>query len=103
MKYKHIIKLRHPETQLLAVVPMQLKFRKVKDHDELTILLFETLFCMWECFNMGTELPTEVTLGKTLVLRQYKSEIQLLPSSMQTTVFKSPINGTSLLSFIQHC
>jgi hypothetical protein len=27
----------------------------------------------------------------------------LLTSSMQTTVFKSPINGTFLLSFIQHC
>jgi hypothetical protein len=43
---KNIIKLRFPEIQLLAVVPTQLKFRKVKDHDEPTILLFETLFCM---------------------------------------------------------
>jgi hypothetical protein len=40
----------------------------IKSHDEL--LLFETLFCMWECFNMGTELPTEVMLGQTLVLMQ---------------------------------
>jgi hypothetical protein len=56
MKYKNIIKLRLPEIQLLAVVPMQFKFSIVKDHDEPTILLFETLFCMWECFSMGTEL-----------------------------------------------
>jgi hypothetical protein len=56
MKYKNIIKLQLPEIQLLAVVTMQLKFSIVKDHDEPTILLFETLFCMWECFNMGTEL-----------------------------------------------
>jgi hypothetical protein len=64
MKYKNIIKLRLPEIHLLAVVPMQLKFNIVKDRDEPTILLFETLFCMWECFNMGTELPTMVMLGK---------------------------------------
>jgi hypothetical protein len=64
MKYKNIIKFRLPEIQLLALVPMQLKFSIVKDHDEPTILLFETLFCMWECFNMGTE------LGQTLVLMQ---------------------------------
>jgi hypothetical protein len=65
-----IIKLRLPEIQLLAVVPTQLKFSLVKDHDEPTILLFETLFCMWECFYMGTELPTKVMLGQTLVLMQ---------------------------------
>jgi hypothetical protein len=61
MKYKNIIKLRLPEMQLLAVV---------KDYDEPTVLLFETLFCMWECFNMGTELPTKVMLERTLVLMQ---------------------------------
>jgi hypothetical protein len=54
----------------LAVVPTQLKFSTVKDHDEPTILSFETLFCMWECFNMGTELPTKVMLGQTLVSMQ---------------------------------
>jgi hypothetical protein len=70
MKYKNIIKLRLPEIQLLVVVPTQLKFSIVKDHDELTILLFETLFCMWECFNMGKELPTKVMLVQTLVLMQ---------------------------------
>jgi hypothetical protein len=70
MKYKNIIKLRLPEIQLLAVVPTQLKFSVVKDHDEPTILLFETLFYMWECFSMGTELPTEVMLEQTLVLIQ---------------------------------
>jgi hypothetical protein len=70
MKYKNIIKLRLPEIQLLAVVPTQLKFHIVKDHDEPTFLLFETLFCMWECFNMGTDLPTKVMLGQTLVLMQ---------------------------------
>jgi hypothetical protein len=64
MKYKNIIKLRLPEIQLLAVVHTQLKFSIVNDHDEPTILLFETLFCTWECFNMGTELPTKVMLGK---------------------------------------
>jgi hypothetical protein len=72
MKYKNIIKLRLPEIQLLTVVPTQLKFSIVKDHDEPTILLFETLFCMLECFNMGTELPTKVILGQTLVLMQMK-------------------------------
>jgi hypothetical protein len=56
--------------QLLAVVPKQLKFSIVKDHDEPTILLFETYFCMWECFNMETELPAKVMLGQTLVLMQ---------------------------------
>jgi hypothetical protein len=25
---------------------------------------------MWECFNIGTELPTKVMLGQTLVLMQ---------------------------------
>jgi hypothetical protein len=70
MKYKNIIKLRLPEIQLLAVVPTQLKCSIVKDHDEPTILLFETLFCMRECFNMGTELPTKVMLGQKLVLTQ---------------------------------
>jgi hypothetical protein len=63
MKYKNIIKLRLPEIQLLAVVPTQLKFSIVKDHDEPTVLLFETLFCMWECFNMETELSTEGYVG----------------------------------------
>jgi hypothetical protein len=63
MKYRNIIKLRLPEIQLLAVVLTQLKFSVVKDHDEPTILLFETLFCTWECFNMRTELPTKVMLG----------------------------------------
>jgi hypothetical protein len=57
--------LRLPEIQLLTVVPMQLKFSIVKDHDEPTILLFKTLFCTWECFNMGTDLPTKVMLGKS--------------------------------------
>jgi hypothetical protein len=62
--------LRLPEIQILAVIPTQLKFSTVKDHDEPKILLFETLFCMRECFNMGTELPTKVMLGQTLVLMQ---------------------------------
>jgi hypothetical protein len=70
MKYKNIIKLRLAKVQLLAVVLMQLKFSTVKDHDEPTILLFETLFCTWECFNMGTGLPTKTMLGQTLVLMQ---------------------------------
>jgi hypothetical protein len=70
MKYKNIIKLRLPEIQLLAVVPTQLKCSIVKDHDEPTILLFETLFCMWEYLNMGTKLPTKFILGQTLVLMQ---------------------------------
>jgi hypothetical protein len=69
MKYKKI-KLLLPEIQLLAVVPTQLKFSIVKDHDKPTILLFETLFCMWVCFSIGTELPTKVMLGQTLVLMQ---------------------------------
>jgi hypothetical protein len=70
MKYKNIIKFRLPEIELLAFVPTQMKFITVKDHDEPTILLFETLFCMWECFNMGTDLPTKVMLGQMLVLMQ---------------------------------
>jgi hypothetical protein len=70
MKYKNIIQLRLTEIQVLAVVPTQLKFSIVKDHDEPTILLFETLFCKWECFNMGTVLHTKVMLGQTLVLMQ---------------------------------
>jgi hypothetical protein len=68
MKYKNIIKLRLPEKQLLAVVRKQLKFSIVKDHDEPTILLLEILFCMWECCNMGTELPTKVMFRQTLGL-----------------------------------
>jgi hypothetical protein len=70
MKYKNIIKLRLSEIQLLAVAPTQLKFSIVKDHDEPTVVLFEALFCMWGCFDMGTELPTTVMLGQTLVLMQ---------------------------------
>jgi hypothetical protein len=42
MKYKNIIKLLLPEIQRLAVVPMQLKFSIVRDHDEPTVVLFET-------------------------------------------------------------
>jgi hypothetical protein len=70
MIHKNTIKLRLPEVQLLEVVPTQLKFNIVKDHDEPTIFLFETLFCAWECFNMGTDVPTKVMLGQTLVLMQ---------------------------------
>jgi hypothetical protein len=70
MKYKNILKLRLHEIRLLPVVSTQLKFSIVKDHDEPTLLLFETLFCMWECFYMGTELSTKVMLGQTLVLMQ---------------------------------
>jgi hypothetical protein len=70
MKYKNIIKLRFPEIQLLLFVRTQFKFCMVRNNDEPTILLFETLFCMWECFNMGTELLTKVMLEKTLVLIQ---------------------------------
>jgi hypothetical protein len=66
-KYNKIATTRN---KLLAVVPAQLKFSIVKDHNEPTILLFETLFCMWECFNMGTELPAKVMLGEKLVLMQ---------------------------------
>jgi hypothetical protein len=62
--------MRLPEIKLLSVVPTQLKFSVVKDLNEPTVLLFETLFCMWECFNMGTDLPTKVMLGQTLVLMQ---------------------------------
>jgi hypothetical protein len=72
LKYKNIIKLRLPEIQLLAVVPTQLKFSIVKDHDDPTILLFETLFCMWECFNMGTELPTKAMLGQITFLNNVR-------------------------------
>jgi hypothetical protein len=70
MKYTNIITLQLPEIQLLAVVPTQLKFSIVKDHDEPTILLFKTLFCMWECCNVGTELHIKVMLGQTPILMQ---------------------------------
>jgi hypothetical protein len=70
MTYESIIKLRLPVIQVLVFVTTQLKFSIVKEHDESTILLFETLFCMWECFNTVTELPTKVMLGQTLVLMQ---------------------------------
>jgi hypothetical protein len=70
MKYKNKIKFGLPEIQLLAVVPTQLKFNIVINHYEPTILKFETLFCMWECFNMGTELPTKGMMGQMLVLMQ---------------------------------
>jgi hypothetical protein len=63
MKCKNIIKFQLPEIQLLAVVPTQLKFNIVKYHDEPTVLLSESLFCTWECFDMGTELPTKVMFG----------------------------------------
>jgi hypothetical protein len=68
MKYKNMIKLLLPEIQLLAFVRTQWKFSIVKVHDEPSIILFETLFCIWECFNMGTVLTTKVMLGQTLVL-----------------------------------
>jgi hypothetical protein len=97
MKYKNIIKLRLPEIQLLAVVPMQLKFGIVKDHDELTVLLFETLFCTWECFNMETELPTEVMLEQMLVLMQMiylNNEESRQISSFQNFLFHSKLLDT---------
>jgi hypothetical protein len=40
MKYKNIIKFRLSEIQLLAVVPTQLKFSTVRDHDEPIFILF---------------------------------------------------------------
>jgi hypothetical protein len=69
MKYKNIIKLQLPEIQLFAVLRTQIKFSILKDNEP-TVLLFETLFCMWERFSMGAELPTEVMLGQMLVLMQ---------------------------------
>jgi hypothetical protein len=69
MKYKNIIKLRLPEIQLLAVVPTQLKFNIVKDHDEPTILLFETLYV--GVFQYGNRVtPLRLCLGQTLFLKQ---------------------------------
>jgi hypothetical protein len=100
MKYKNIIKLRLPEIQLLAVVTTQLKFITVKDHDEPTILLFETLFCMWECCNMGTELPTKVMLGKTPVL------MQMTFLNNARNVGRLVLSGTSFINFstpTSHC
>jgi hypothetical protein len=64
MKYKNIVKLRLPEIQLLAVVPTQLKFSTVKDHDEPTILLFETLFCMWSVSRWEQSYPLRLCWGK---------------------------------------
>jgi hypothetical protein len=93
MKYKNIIKLRLPEIQLLEVVPTQLKFSTVKDLDEPTIPLSETLFCMWECFNMGTELPTKVKLGQTLVL------IQMTFLNNVRKVGRLVLSGISCLTF----
>jgi hypothetical protein len=48
--------------------------------DEPTILFFETLFCMWEYFNMAAELHTKVILGQTLNYMQttFKWYIKLL-------------------------
>jgi hypothetical protein len=97
MKYKNIIKLRLPDIQLLAIVHTQLKFSTVKDHDEPTILLFETLFCMWESFSMGIELPSKVMLEQTLVLMQMTflnnvrkvSRLVLSRTSCYVIVFKS--------------
>jgi hypothetical protein len=64
MEYKNIIKLRLPEIQLLAVVRRQLKFSIVKDQDEPTILLFETLFCMWSVSIWGQSYPLRLCWGK---------------------------------------
>jgi hypothetical protein len=101
------IKLRLPEIELLAVVPTQLKFSIVKDHDEPTILLFEKLFCMWECFNMGTVLPTKVMLRQTLVLIQmpFLNNVRkvgrlVLP---RTSCFVSFLSGFSLACGIYCC
>jgi hypothetical protein len=71
MKYKNIIKLLLPEIQLLAVVPTQLKFSIVKDHDEPTILLFEHYFVCGSV-SIWEQLPTKVMLGQTLVLMQMR-------------------------------
>jgi hypothetical protein len=65
MKYKNIIiKLRLPEIQLLAVVPMQLKFSIVKDHDEPTILLFETYFVCGSVSLWEQSYPLRLCWGK---------------------------------------
>jgi hypothetical protein len=69
MKYENIIKLLLPEIQLLAVVPKQLKFSIVKHHDEPTILLFERYFACGSV-SVWEQLPTNIMLGKTLVLIQ---------------------------------
>jgi hypothetical protein len=88
MKYKNIIKLRLPEIQMLAAVPTQLKFSIVKDHDEPTILLSETLFCMWECFNMGTEL---LVLMQITFLNNVRKAGRLVLSRTSCYVFCCPV------------
>jgi hypothetical protein len=108
MKYKNIIKLQLPEIQLLAVLSTQLKFSIFKNHDKPTVLLSETLFCMWECFNMGTELPTKVMLGQMLVLMQMtflnnvRKEGRLVLSRTSCCVFFSfknePISRSCLMA-----
>jgi hypothetical protein len=104
VKYKNVIKLRLLEIQLLAVVRTQLKCSIVKDHDEPTILLFETLFCMWECFNMETELPPKVMLGQTLVLMQITflhnvREVGRLVLSRTSCLFISLVSECTIIPY----
>jgi hypothetical protein len=69
MKYKNIIKLLLPGIQLLAVVPTQLKFSIVKDHNEPTIFGLKRYF-MCGSVSIWEQLPAKVMLGQTLVLMQ---------------------------------
>jgi hypothetical protein len=46
---------------------------------------------------------SDKALAAALYTDIHAPDYAVLTSSMQTTVFKSPINGTFLLSFVQHC
>jgi hypothetical protein len=59
-------KLRLPKIQLLAVVPTQLKFSIVKDHDEPTILFLKHYFARGSVSIWEQSYPLRLCWGKRL-------------------------------------
>jgi hypothetical protein len=53
--------------------------------------------------SRGVLCLSDEALATALYADIHALDYAALTSSMQTTLFKSPINGTFLLSFIQHC
>jgi hypothetical protein len=64
MKYKNIIKLRLLEIQLLGVVPTQLKFSIVKDHDEPTFFYLKHYFVCGSVSVWEQSYPLRLCWGK---------------------------------------
>jgi hypothetical protein len=68
-----------------------------------TRLLQPVLFYCHHSLHVVYSVFSDEALTTVLYADIHDLDYAVLTSSMQTTIFKTPINGTLLLSFIQHC